>query len=176
MDDIDFDEGLSGGQSTAPSESPPPAIDTSLIYRPERRDLQRLGEPILITQRDFDDMCKEAQLSERQKEIFGSRLSDHNCLDAEFRTTAGRKRCKSEQFDQMYRTDTDTTFTYCWNIRELFVRMKQTYNSSEWRLLMDQRNALKQYCCTTRRYIHPCPLHMQTMCKHRMKIWKEFLN
>lgn len=83
--------GTSSGQLTAPSESPPSALDTSSTYRPERVDLQRLGEPILITQRDFDNIAKEAQLSERQKEIVGSRLSDHNIMAADFKITAGRK-------------------------------------------------------------------------------------
>lgn len=137
-DDVDIDLGLFvEPQLMAPSESPPSAVDTSTSYQPERIDLQRLGEPILITQRDFDNIAKEANLSERQKEIVGSRLSDHNIMASDFKITAGRKRRKTEQFDEMFRTDTESTITYCWNVKLLFLRLKHPHNPAEWRLFID---------------------------------------
>lgn len=54
-----------------------------------------------------------------------------------FLITAGRKRRNTQEFDELFRIDGETNMTYCWNIRLLFLRMKQPHNPAEWRLFID---------------------------------------
>lgn len=156
----------------APAEefdSPPSAVDTSSTYVPDRRDLQMLDLPIKLTQKDVDNLAKDMKCSEKQKEILGSRLKDFRCVTSDFLITAGkkkkilstrikdqdcvalafltssgRKRRNTQEYDEMFRTDEETKMTYCWNVRLLFLRMKQVHNPTEWRLFIDGgKNSLK---------------------------------
>lgn len=57
--------------STA-NDSPSSTADTSPTYVPERRDIQKLHEPVPFTQKDFDNLAKDLHLSEKLKEVLGS--------------------------------------------------------------------------------------------------------
>lgn len=156
LDDLDMDTGAVGGQLDEPTAgpsgettppgatasvvgtvSPPSAVDTSPTFQPDRRDLQQLHEPVLFTQSDVNNLAKELRLNDKHKEILGSRLTDHNVVDPNFRITAGRKRRHTQEFDEMFQTDEDTKITYCSDVRILFLRMKLHHNPSEWRLFID---------------------------------------
>lgn len=157
LGDLDMDVGAVGGgepeeaiagasgETTPPgaslsvveTESPPSAVDTSSTFQPDRRDMQKTHEPILFRQADVDNLAKELRLDDKKKELLGLRLADHNVVDSEFRVTAGRKRRHTQEIDEMYRTDNATKMTYCWNIRLLFLRMRQPHNPNEWRLFID---------------------------------------
>lgn len=119
------------------SPTPPSAADTSSTFQPARRDVQMLNEPILITQKDFDNLVKELNLSKSLREKLGSRLADHNLMAPDFHITAGRKRRQSQEFDELFRLDEETQMTYCWNIRLLFIRIKHPHVPQEWRLFID---------------------------------------
>lgn len=154
------------------SPSPPSAIDTSSTFTPDRHDIQKSNEPVLFTQKDVDNLSKDLQLNDKQREVLGSRLKDHNAVAPDFLITSGnsnaqlrlmdtqkkmhesqikhhnivapvdlfisgRKRFRTQEYDELFRTDEVTHMTYCWNIRLLFLRMKQVHNPGEWRLFID---------------------------------------
>lgn len=154
IDLMDFDDagaGPSNENVADPDElsepleaSPPSAVDSSATYQPERQDLQQLGEPILFSQLDFDNLVKEINLSDKDREILGSRLAMHNIMAHDFRTTANRKRRQTQEFDELFATDPETTISYCTNIALLFLRLNCEHKADEWRLFIDgSSNSLK---------------------------------
>lgn len=117
--------------------SPPSDVDTSPTYEPPREELQKMGEPIFFSQIDFDNLAKEIHLSDKDKEILGSRLKMRNLVTEDFRITANRKRRQTREFDELFETDPETQISYCTNIVLLFLRLNCPHNPEEWRLFID---------------------------------------
>lgn len=104
-------------------DTQPSAGQPSSTYQPERQKLHKSGEVILFTRKDIDALANELRLTPKQKEILRSRLEEHNAV--------------YNEFIEMFRIDPITNITYCWNIRQLFLRLKLKHNPDEWRLFID---------------------------------------
>lgn len=135
---VDVPLAISSDEESEPLEpSPPSAVDSSATFQLERQDLQKMGEPVLLSQIDFDNLVKEIKLSDKDKEILGSRLAMHNLMASDFRITASRKRRQTREFDELFETDPQTKISYCTNIKLLFLRLNYPHKPIEWRLFID---------------------------------------
>lgn len=93
----------------------------------------------LITQKDFNDLCRDAGMSKEVSEIVGSRLKQWNLVANDFKITAGRKRGHTVKFDAFFDLYEDDVrkIAYCVNVDELFKEMGQNHIQNEWRLFID---------------------------------------
>lgn len=97
--------------------------------------------PKLFTQRDFDNLVRDANLTRKSAEVVASRLKQRNLVTADFRITAARKRRNTELFDECFIQDEVTKIAYCRNVDELFNRLGHPHIEDEWRLFIDGSTA-----------------------------------
>lgn len=141
--------------SAAISESPPSAIDTSSTYAPDLQDLQTPRKPMLLTEEDYNNIVRDAQISNRSAELIASRLKSRNLCALGFRITMGRKRGLTRKFDDMYIKDEKSTITYCWDIDLLFHLFEFPHNANEWRLFIDGSNESLKAVLLHIKNVHP---------------------
>lgn len=133
MDDAQPVEATSSG-------TPPSTADTSSTFQPTLEEYEVLGTPKLFTQVEYLNMAREVGLKPEQSEYIASQLKKRNLVTGEFRITVGRKRALTQQYDDLFRTDEETSITYCWDIDRLFATMNQVHVPAEWRLFIDGSN------------------------------------
>lgn len=124
--------------------TPPSTADTSSTFLPNAVERQLLGTPQLVTPEAFMNFTKELGLSKDSREKMGSWLKSRNLVTENFRVTMGRKRALTQEFDDLFLTETlnphtddEMAITYCWDIDKLFEKMKQKHIPAEWRLFID---------------------------------------
>lgn len=93
--------------------------------------------PHLISQKDFDDLIRDAFLSKRSAELVASRLQQWNLVTENFRVTAARKRKNCEQFDDCFAEHEESKIIYCNDIDSLFHWFGITHDPTKWRLFID---------------------------------------
>lgn len=122
------------------SGTPPSTADTSSTFVPTLEEYEVLGTPKLFTQVEYLNMARAAGLKPEAREFIASQLKKRNLVTGEFRITVGRKRALTQEYDELYRTDVETSITYCWDIDELFKTFNQVHVPAEWRLFIDGSN------------------------------------
>lgn len=93
--------------------------------------------PHFITQKDFFDLTRNSNISERSAEILGSQLQKWNLVAPDFRVTATRKRKHADEFDKCFSVHEPTGIGYCNNIEALFEALGHPHVPSEWRIFID---------------------------------------
>lgn len=137
--DYDFAEysGAASTENVASTSCAPTTGNTSEYVAPGFIGIH------LITQKDFDDLVREAQMSKHVAEIVGSRLQQWNLVAQDFLVTAARKRKNAEKYDNCFaiREHDGSKLVYCHDIDTLFQFFGITYDSKEWRLFIDGSSA-----------------------------------
>lgn len=135
---------------TAPSEEIQPVADAFEVHSlcnftndenisefvPTQSELGT-SERHLVTQADFNDIIRDANLSKRSAEVVASRLQQWRLVSEDFRTTSARKRSNMQSFDKCFALDATTGITYAVDIEHLFETIGHPYVPDEWRLFVD---------------------------------------
>lgn len=90
----------------------------------------------MITQPDFNNLVRDANLTYRSAEIVGSRLKQWKLVADDFRVTTPRKRRLTQLFDECFEMDA-IGLAYCSDVHRLFVRFGTPYDAIDWRLFID---------------------------------------
>lgn len=114
---------------------------TATSFSPSLSELGAVGMPHFITQADFNDLMRDASVSQTGAELIASRLKQWNLVAPDFRITFARKRsrgeCNKAVFDNCFAIHEATKITYCKDINGLFQAIVHPYNATEWRLFID---------------------------------------
>lgn len=108
-------------------------------------ELALVGEQHLVTNKDMNDMQRDFNLSDIQREQIASRLKQWLLVSDDFLITGARKRKLTKNFDELFETaafklpndDVTRHITYCINVEELFEQVEHPHNPPEWRLFID---------------------------------------
>lgn len=123
--------------------SPQPSTSTANVRSPSVFEPTESGiggkEQHLITQADFNNLVRDANLSQGSAELVASRLKQWNVVATDLRVTAPRKRRLTQVFDECFEIDNTLSkeLAFCNDIYRLFERIGVPYDAKDWRLFID---------------------------------------